>query len=122
MKSRRLIQKLLVIVGVLALVATVAVFIGYRRVTREPDLLLAQIQKQADMHLNKIRQTATKNGIREWRMEAESATLLQKRHTMQLVRPDVEFFMQDGDNLHLTAEKGTIYTNSNRMQVAGQVI
>lgn len=121
MKSRRFLQKMLVIVGALTLVATIAVFIGYRRVTRNPDVMLAQIKKQADMHLNKIRQTATKNGIREWRMEAESATLSNKRKTMQLTKPDVEFFMEDGDNLHLTADEGTIYTDSNRMQVSGQV-
>lgn len=121
MKNRRLIQRLLLAVAVLALAATVSVFIGYRRMTRNPDVLLDLIQKEADMHLNKVRQTATKNGIREWRLEAESATLLEEQKTMLLARPDVEFFMNDGDNVHLTADKGRIYTDSSRMHVSGQV-
>lgn len=121
MKNRRLIQRVLLTVAVLALAATVTVFVGYRRITRNPEVLLDLVQKEADMQLNKIRQTATKNGIREWRLEAESATLLEKQKTMLLARPDVEFFMDDGDNVHLTADQGTIYTDSSRMNVSGQV-
>jgi LPS export ABC transporter protein LptC len=121
MKKKKLIQRVLLAVLVLTLAATVAVFVGYRQVSRHPDMILTQLQKKADMQLNKIRQTATKNGIREWRMEAESASLLKKRNTMLLVKPDVEFFMNDGDNVHLTAEEGIIYTNSNRMDVSGKV-
>ena len=121
MMNRRLMQRILLSIAVLALVATVSVFIGYRRLTRDPEALLELVQQEADMQLNKIRQTATKNGIHEWRLGAESATLMEKHKTMLLVRPDVEFFMDDGDNVHLTAEQGIIYTDSSRMQVSGQV-
>lgn len=121
MNNRRLVQRILLTIAVLVLVATVSVFIGYRRVTRDPEVLMDLVQKEADMQLKKIRQTASKNGIREWRLEAESATLMEKRKTMLLASPVVEFFMDDGDNVHLTADKGTIYTDSSRMQVSGQV-
>jgi len=121
MKNRRLIKRLLLTVVVLALAATVVVFVGYRRVAQNPQIILSQIQKEADMHLNKIRQTATKNGIREWDMEAESATLVKEKQAIFLVKPNVEVFMNDGDNVRLTADKGTIYTNSNRLEVSGNV-
>lgn len=121
MKSRRLIQRVLLSIVVLALTGTIIVFIGYRRITGNPEVLLDLVKEEADMQLNKIRQTAMKNGIREWRLEAESATLLDKDKTMLLASPDVEFFMEDGDHLHLTAEKGMIYTDSSRMKVSGQV-
>jgi len=121
MKSRRLIQGVLLSIVALVLAGTIIVFIGYRRMTRNPEVLLDLVKNEADMQLNRIRQTAMKNGIREWRLEADSATLLEKKKTMLLVSPDVEFFMNDGDHLHLTAEQGTIYTDSNRMNVSGQV-
>ena len=121
MKSRRLIQRVLLSIVVLVLAGTIIVFIGYRRMTRNPEVLLDLVKEQADMRLNKIRQTAMKNGIREWRLEAVSATLLEKEKTMLLVSPDVEFFMDDGDHVRLTAEQGTIYTDSSRMTVSGQV-
>ena len=121
MSAQRLLKRVLLAVGVLALVATVVVFVGYRRATRNPDVLLDLVQKEADMQLNRIRQTATKNGIREWQLEAESATLLEKNKTMLLARPDVEFFMQDGDNVRLSADEGRIRTDSSHLAVSGQV-
>lgn len=121
MKNRRLMQRILLSIAVLALVATITVFIGYRRISHNPEMLMELVQQEADMQLNKIRQTATKNGIREWHLEAESAALLEKRNTMLLTRPDVEFFMEDGDNVHLTADQGTIYTDSSRLHVSGRV-
>lgn len=121
MNTHRFLKRALLSLSILALAATVILFIGYRRASRNPEILLEAVQKEADMRLNKIRQTAMKNGIREWRMEAESATLVEKRKTMLLTRPNVEFFMKDGDNVHLTADRGTIYTDSSRISVSGQV-
>ena len=122
MNSRRLIKRLLLTVVTLALIATVVIFVSYRHVTQNPEVLLSQIKKEADMHLSKIRQTATKNGIREWRMEAESASLVNEKKTMLLINPNVEVFMTDGDNVHLTADEGIIYTDSNRLSVSGNVV
>ncbi|BBO66539.1 hypothetical protein DSCA_04690 [Desulfosarcina alkanivorans] len=121
MRHRRLIKRALLSIVVLTLVAVAIVFIGYRRITRNPDLLLDRVKKEADMQLSKIHQTAMKNGIREWRLDAESATLVEKEKTMLLAGPDVEFFMEDGDNVHLTADRGTIHTDSSRIQVTGAV-
>lgn len=121
MKRRRLIQRVLLSVIVLALAATVVVFIGYRRMSRNPDIVLDVIKKEADMQLNNIRQTAMKNGIREWLLDAESATLVEKKRMVLLSKPDVVFFMQDGDEVHLTADQGVIYTDSNRIDISGQV-
>ena len=121
LKHRRLIQRLLLGVVAVVLIATVGLFIGYRRATRNPEVLMDLVQKEADMHLDRIRQIANKNGIREWQMEAESATLLDKTKTMLLTKPEVEFFMKDGDNVHLTAEQGTVNTESNAMRVSGKV-
>jgi LPS export ABC transporter protein LptC len=121
MRHRRLYQRVLLTVVVLTLAVTIVVFIGYRRITREPGVLLDLVKKEADMQLSNIHQTALKNGIREWRLDAESATLVEKEKTMLLARPDVEFFMNDGDNVHLTADRGTIFTDSSGIQVTGHV-
>lgn len=121
MKGRWIKRTLIGIVALL-LIATAVVFIGYRQAMQNPQIVLSQIEKEADMHLKKVRQTATKNGIREWHMEAESATLVNANHTMVLVNPDVEVFMTDGDNVHLTAKEGIIHTESNRLEVSGDVV
>ena len=121
MKNPKLVRRLMLAVALVALVGTVGVFIAYRQMTRNPEAILELVQTDADMQLSKIRQTASKNGIREWRLEAESATLKERQKVMQLERPAVEFFMADGDNLNLTADQGTIYTDTSRISVSGRV-
>lgn len=121
MNRRKWIQRALLSIAILVLAATIAVFIGYRRMTNTPDALLDLVKNQADMQLKKIHQTAMRNGIQEWRLEAESATLREEEKTVVLTKPEVEFLMDDGDNVHLTADSGTITTDSNRLQVSGQV-
>ena len=110
MNQSKLIRRLLLATATLALIATIGVFIGYRHLTSHPEALVELIAKDADMQLSKIHQTASKNGIREWRLEAESATLMEKRQVMVLEKPNVEFFMEDGD-----------HTGSSRMEISGQV-
>jgi LPS export ABC transporter protein LptC len=121
MISPRLLKRLLLTVAVLSLAAIVAVFIGYRRVTQHPEALLEHLEEDADMHLEAIRQTATRNGIREWRLEAASASLMESEKTVLLTDPNVEFFMDDGDHVRLVAKHGTVSTQSSHMQVSGQV-
>lgn len=121
MNRSKLIRRLLLATAALVLIATIGVFIGYRHLSHHPDALLDLISEEADMQLSNIHQTASKNGIREWRLEAESATLMEKRQVMVLEKPNVEFFMEDGDNLHLTADQGIIHTGSSRMEISGQV-
>ena len=121
MKHPKLIRRLMLAVALIALLATVGLFFGYRQMKTNPTAMLDLVQKGADMQLSKIRQTASKNGIKEWRLEADSATLNEQAKIMLLDKPVVEFFMEDGDNLHLTADQGTIHTDSSRMNVSGRV-
>ena len=120
--KNRWIKRILIGIVIFLLIATAIVFVGYRRAMQNPEIVLSQIEKEADMHLNKVRQTATKNGIREWHMEAESASLVNETHTMVLVNPSVEVFMADGDNVRLTAKEGIIHTETNRLVVSGDVV
>lgn len=121
MNRSKLIRRLLLITAAVVLIATIGVFVSYRHLTRHPEALVDLIPQEADMQLSNIQQTASKNGIREWHLEAESATLMKKREVMVLNKPNVVFFLEDGDNLHLTADQGTIHTESSRMEVSGRV-
>ncbi len=121
MIRRRFFRRILLAVVLVFVAAVASVFIGYRRMIQDPAALLEQVKNDADMHLNRIQQTAMKNGIQEWRLDASSATLLEKEKTMLLTNPEVEFFMKDGDTLYLTARQGKIFTDSNRLSVQGEV-
>jgi len=76
----------------------------------------------ATMALTKVSQTAVKNGIKEWHLEAVAATLLEAEHKMILDQPEVEFFMQNGEVMTLTARAGVLDTETNDIEVSGDVV
>ena len=121
MTGRKWIQRILLSVAALVLAAVIFVFIGYRHLTSSPDALLNLVEEKADMKLKRIRQTAMKNGIQEWTLEAASASLLEAEKSVLLTEPEVTFFMENGEQLHLTAESGVIKTDSTHLQVMGRV-
>lgn len=73
------------------------------------------------MTLAKVHQTATKDGKVQWKLDAESAQLEAKGGRMILTAPVVEFHMENGTKVNLTAEKGILHTGSNDMEVTGNV-
>ena len=64
MKIKKL-SIILPIVILLAIGTVIAVFVGYRRVSNAPEMLLSSIKDGANLSLGKIRQTATRDGRKE---------------------------------------------------------
>jgi LPS export ABC transporter protein LptC len=108
---------------VVATIAAVALRFHQERQTRE-DKPAAENKTPpgASMALANVRQTAVKDGIREWHLEAVAATLREAEHKMVLDQPRVEFYLHSGGVVTLTARKGILDTESNDMVVSGQVM
>jgi LPS export ABC transporter protein LptC len=91
------------------------------RQTPIPTPPLPETASKAVMALSRVRQTATKDGVVQWKLEAVSAEMEADTGRMVLKSPQVEFFMQDGGTVHLTAREGILYTRDNNMEVQGNV-
>ena len=86
-----------------------------------PAVPLPESAAKAVMALSDVRQTATKDGIVQWKLEAVSAEMEADTGRMVLKSPRVQFFMEDGGQVHLTARTGILYTRDNNMEVQGNV-
>ncbi len=120
-KSKKLKYVLLLIV-LIAVGIVVVVYMGYRRLSEAPELILSTIQDGADMSIGKIHQTATRDGKREWSLEAASAHYMEDEKQVILNELSVTFYLDDGDEVYLTAERGVLNTGSNDIEVSGNVI
>lgn len=76
---------------------------------------------KAIMALSRVHQTATKEGLVQWELDADTARLEADTGKMVLQSPQVNFFLDDGTRVHLTAREGVLYTRSNNMEVRGNV-
>lgn len=122
--TRKLLRQGLWIGTLLVLGTAAAVFFGTRRLAMIPDSAPAPASPSAGvgMILDRIHQTATRDGRTEWSLDAESAQYLQNQRKVLLSDLSVTFFLKDGGKVFLTAERGEVATDTNDMQAEGDVV
>ena len=120
--NNKQLRRLLVLILILAAGTPIALFVIYRKVSSDPQKVMEVIKNEADMVFKNVEQTALRNGVDEWRLKAESAYLMESQKKMILEKPKVEFFMENGNNVFLTAQKGIYKIESKDIQVSGNVV
>ena len=113
---------ILLIVILLAIGTVVTVFIGYRQVSNAPELLLSSIKDGANLSLGKIRQTATRDGKKEWSLEADSANYMEAENKVDLKNLSVVYFLEDNREVYLKADQGILQTDTNDIEFSGNVV
>ena len=123
--SRFRLKKLSIFLLAVILIAVgtiVAIFIGYRRVSSAPEMLLSSIQNGADLSLGKIRQTATREGRKEWSLEAGSADYIENEKKAVLKDVFITYYLEDNREVYLEADQGILHTATNDIEFSGNVV
>jgi len=117
----RKLKILLAVAAIGVAAGLLAVYIGYRRLAHAPEQLAAVIGDQAKLSLGKIRQTATRDGKTEWRLDAASAQYLEAGSKVLLKELTVVFYSNEDRSVTLSATDGVLNTESNDIEVSGDV-
>lgn len=112
-----ILSVVLIIFGIIG-----AVFMNYRRMLDRPDIPLSSFKRDAQISLDRVRQTATRDGIKEWRLDAGSAEYNNDSRQALLKDLSVTFFLTDGRQIDMTAREGTLKTDSNNMIAFGDIV
>ena len=112
----------MLVVILLVIGTVVAVFIGYHRVAGAPEMLLSSIQDGADLSLGKIRQTSTRDGRKEWSLEAGSANYIEDEKKAVLKKIFITYFLKDNREVYLEADHGILHTATNDIEFSGNVV
>lgn len=107
---------------IITLCLITAVFIGYRRILSKNKNLVLSIQSQASLSINKVHQTATRNGIKEWSLDASSAQYMDSKKQAIFKDLSVTFFLKDESEVYLTADHGILKIDTNDIETSGNVI
>lgn len=115
------IKVFLLSVIIIAIGIVVSVFAGHRIVSNKHEVLTSAIQSKAKISINKFHQTATKNGIDQWDLDAKSAHLIESGKKVRFEEPVITFFLKDNKKVHLTANHGILKVDSNDMEITGNI-
>ena len=99
-----------------------ASFFRYRNDTENSDPTLADDKNNASISIGKVHHTATKNGKKEWRLVADSAHYIEKENRAIFENLEVVFYIDDGGEVNLTADRGYLQTETNDIKVEGNVL
>jgi len=121
-KNQRNLKLVLFLTIVVSIGIVLAIFIGYRKNQNTNEPILPSDQDNASISIGKVHQTATKDGGTEWRLTADTAHYMENENRAVFDNLDVVFYTKKGDEVHLTADRGHLRTDSNDIEVEGNVI
>ena len=105
-----------------AMLVGVGIFFFSNRIIDAPHTLTdVQIDSEAALKLNLMKQVSKKHGITEWELEAATATLMKKQDKAVLTDVQVIFHTKDDQKVFLTSDQGKLDTRSHDMQFLGNV-
>jgi LPS export ABC transporter protein LptC len=87
-----------------------------------PDVKISSFKKDANLSIDRIQQTATKNGIKEWSLDAASAHYSDKNKQAFFKDLSVTFFLKNGQKVKVTADEGILKTDSSDIEASGNVV
>ena len=113
-------------ISIAALCCGLALMIGVYFLKHEPEdesapALIESIPLEANLTISKIHQTATRDGNKEWRLDAETAQFFNARKQLVLDTIDMEFYMKNDRQIYLSADRGTLTTETKDVVVSGNI-
>ena len=121
--KQRNIKLLLLITTFLVFGVVLSVFFGYRTVSNPQEMFLSSlVQDDATISIDRVHQTSTKNGIKEWSLDATSAQFIEKDRQAVFTHLSVTFFMENDTSVALSADKGYLNTDTRNIHIDGDVI
>jgi len=121
-KDPKKLKLLLISAILLTLGIITSVFVGYRRMLDKHTDLVAAITTKANIAIEQFHHTATRNGIKEWILDARRARIINARHQAVFEDVSLTFFLEDNTNVYLTANHGILSTDSKDIEVSGNVV
>ena len=80
------------------------------------------IDSKAALMLDSMHQTSTRNGVKEWTLDASSAKLLKDTNRAEMEDVSVVFFMENGGKVNLSSARGSLDTKTHDMTFSDNVV
>jgi LPS export ABC transporter protein LptC len=120
--GKKTIKRLAAAFVVLSVGSLALLFIVNRWIrSHSPQEILEKIPEGVTMAVGRIRQTATRDGVAEWLLEAESGRYDPDGRKAELTDLSVTYYLEDREEVQLEAVDGTLNTETNAMAVSGDV-
>ncbi len=105
---------------VLIFVSITAVFLNYRFMSGDNDILDSSLGKPT-ISLDKVQHVATKDGVRQWSLDASVVNYYQNKKKAVFTELSVLLFSDNNKDIRLTSATGELETDTNNITASGDV-
>jgi len=99
-----------------------AVFIRHKMILKNTKTPPPPDNTEATLSIKKFHHTATKNGAKQWFLEADSASFFADKNMARLTDISVTFYLKNDQNVYLRANAGQLNTKTNDMTISENVV
>jgi LPS export ABC transporter protein LptC len=118
----RQLKGILLVLGILILGGIIAMFSLQRSTAPADKKGETAAKNRPTISLEGLHHTGIRNGVKEWLLDAESADYRLEENRAYLSVIEASFFDSDGETVHLSADSGVLKTDSNDLEVSGNVV
>lgn len=120
--KRKKLKLFLMLIILVVLGITASVFVHYRRSSEETEKVVTNLADDATLKVGRVRQTQTKDGKKEWFLDAESVKYANTNKEAVFKNLAVTFYLEDEKEVSIQADKGVLKTQKQDFQVSGNVV
>ncbi len=119
--KRKWLHFIIVFCG-LAAIVIIAGFISYQKTTPIHEAAIKPGVKEATISFTGVRHAAYEKGIKQWFLNADKVDFINEEGEAVFNQLSVLFYRSKGETISITAQKGIWKTNSNDLEVLGNVV
>lgn len=86
------------------------------------ETVIALLPEDTDISLDQVHQTSTREGVKEWSLDAASVRYQKKEGRSLLTDVSVTFFLKDGKTVHVTGRQGVLLAETKDIEIMGDVV
>ena len=121
-RRRKRLKRLLLLLVIAGPGTLIAVFVAYRHTGSGSGESFLRLPKDTAFVLNQIHQTATRNGVLDWQLDAATVRYSDTGEVAVLEDPSVVLYVgKENTDLRLTAKRGQLHTNTKDIRVSDHV-
>lgn len=113
---------ILLVVMILVLGIVLSIFFNSRNTIQNTLEKSVSTPEKSELSIGKVQHTATRNGVTEWSLEADSAEYVNENKQAILHGLLVTFFLKNNETAILSADKGVLGTDTFDIKVSGNVL
>lgn len=121
-RGKTKLKLFLLAIMVTAPVVIAVIFADYRSIPDKVGENVTSSQDSANISVTNVRQTAARDGITEWNLDADSVRYANEKKQALFENLSVIFFLKNREKLRLKADQGILKTDSNDIEVSGNVL